>query len=391
MVAKGLSQGYRSSVDGDFVSPNPHFWRYTDSAVETYFHKNDNFAYNISNPNAKDTWSSYTNEGSYRYNNSFVDETTYKSFLEQQALGRLLDSLRGSNEIVVDIAEWGQTKALFGSYKKATGVLGNLTADLLSRRYRSTLRAASAAYLAVRYGVNPLISTVFQTAELLLDRIDVQVYAVEGRALRESSSWTSYNVAEGPPCSVSRPVRVFVETSHRVQCKALYTVKSRTFDIAAGLSSFNPAAIAWELLPGSFIFDWFVGVGDYLRLVENMLLYQSNLVGGYTTNTFRRHQSEALQYEGTCYGGSSSARYTRNDKSRTIYKFKSRVLGLPWASVTHPRFNFSLGKDNIRALDAVALLTTRVIHGDRRRARNAFEEVTGKYYTRDSTGRYSFS
>jgi hypothetical protein len=59
---------------------------------------------------------------------------------------------------------------------------------------------------------------------------------------------------------------------------------SRLLDLAKW-SSFNPASVTWELLPYSFVVDWFVDVGGYLRDLESAFLYQSSFVRGYFTHT----------------------------------------------------------------------------------------------------------
>lgn len=51
----------------------------------------------------------------------------------------------------------------------------------------------------------------------------------------------------------------------------------------------NPALVAWELVPFSFVFDWFISVGQYLQgitalhgvtILKAMQSYEEHVVGG---------------------------------------------------------------------------------------------------------------
>lgn len=45
--------------------------------------------------------------------------------------------------------------------------------------------------------------------------------------------------------------------------------------MAATYTSMNPASIRWETLPYSFVADWFVGIGDFLRSCESATIYNT--------------------------------------------------------------------------------------------------------------------
>jgi hypothetical protein len=53
----------------------------------------------------------------------------------------------------------------------------------------------------------------------------------------------------------------------RVKCVIHAKVKSESLTRLKQLGLANPAAIAWELVPFSFVFDWFVPVGEFLNAV----------------------------------------------------------------------------------------------------------------------------
>ena len=48
-------------------------------------------------------------------------------------------------------------------------------------------------------------------------------------------------------------------------------------------TSMNPASIKWELVPYSFVVDWFYDIGSYLRGCETSTIYSSVFKAGWTS------------------------------------------------------------------------------------------------------------
>jgi len=123
-------------------------------------------------------------------------------------------------------------------------------------------------------------------------------------------------------------------------------------------SSLNPVAIGWELVPYSFVVDWFIDVGSYLRDLETYWLFNSIFRGGYKSTLFRG------QLSGTCgYSDFFAANYftavkaiaaTRNHKKTQF----NRVLLSSYPCPNLPRVNTDLSSG--RLLTAAALLAQRL-------------------------------
>lgn len=122
--------------------------------------------------------------------------------------------------------------------------------------------------LAHRYGIMPLLSDVYGSAQLLAEKDlgDPQRYKsyVKGSA---SSSSKTRTVFDGQVFSNQYGARL--TTTTRKTWKAMVRLDVHLDNPAlASLTSAgftNPAALVWELLPGSFIADWFVPIADYLN------------------------------------------------------------------------------------------------------------------------------
>lgn len=113
-----------------------------------------------------------------------------------------------------------------------------------------------------------------------------------------------------------------------------------------GLS--NPLILAWELVPYSFVVDWFVGVGSYLNNLDATIglqfnsgtkTLQSSLHGSTSWKT-----SKVKSWEGVCY--TNGRQFIREDKNRTVLtSFPAPAL------VVDPDLGVS------RVLSGIALLT----------------------------------
>lgn len=62
-------------------------------------------------------------------------------------------------------------------------------------------------------------------------------------------------------------------------------------------SSLNPVSIAWELVPYSFVVDWFYDIGSFLRDTETAYLNNSRFDGGFNTTIWAFETSERIRYD----------------------------------------------------------------------------------------------
>jgi hypothetical protein len=110
-------------------------------------------------------------------------------------------------------------------------------------------------------------------------------------------------------------------------------------------TSLNPASIAYELIPYSFVVDWFVNIGGYLRSLETALLNQTAFIGGYS--------SELLAYDCKFNARGRSSTILREAFGTVSYSRFDRTLINSYPLPRYPKFEIGLGSSQM--LSAAAL------------------------------------
>lgn len=231
-----------------------------------------------------------------------------------------------------------------GQFKKAARTLGIATPTPSARN----------SWLGYRYGWVPLLGDVASAAEaaasVLYKKPEMQHVLCRGSKsesstmTRYSSSTSDYTFGSGLKSSARD---VFKLT--RTETKAWLTVrcKSRTFMRLEQFGLANPLALAWELVPFSFVADWFIGIGNYLN-AQTALLGLEVVDGGYSTLSTRRLRSTALlpaNTSQTVYGGSTPSYAVESRK----YARRSWTGGVPT-----PKIEVNLNLNRI--IDSAALI-----------------------------------
>lgn len=203
--------------------------------------------------------------------------TLYPSYdwssLEAKALAKLTDEVRGDLDLSVDLAEAGKTIKML----RLTDHVVNTLRTIKSRRL-GALKAAGALWLMNTYGLQPTLQSIFGLADENLRTVINKTERYKVRA----SEW--FYPDKCNVLAVVGSVDFPVPKGSRLKTSITYGMDLRTdqFDITR-FSSLNPASIAWELMPLSFVYDWFFNVGGYLRQMETCLLYANRFRSGYKT------------------------------------------------------------------------------------------------------------
>lgn len=126
------------------------------------------------------------------------------------------------------------------------------------QRFNDTVKSSlspSEKWLQVQYGWKPMMSDVYGALETLGNkRIEDCWFTAHGSAkqwIKTSQVWTGYGYGVCQGYLACKYTLIGLPTNEPS------TVWSR-----AGIT--NPALLAWELTPFSFVWDWFNPVGDYL-------------------------------------------------------------------------------------------------------------------------------
>lgn len=204
-------------------------------------------------------------------------------------------------------------------------------------------------WLELQYGWKPLLQDAYGAAELLASHISNERFntTVKGQA---TSGYT--NVIKGAYPNPTQIGKVTIKAKLGLQ----FVLDSNARARLAQTGIDNPALLAWELLPFSFVVDWFLPVGNYLEALNAFSGFE--FVSGWSSSLTR--WEGIAEYSGrsaTVWNG-SFYEYTMHGGSYVFQSYKyerSRLDTIP--SALPPSFKNPIGGEPItRLLTATALL-----------------------------------
>lgn len=188
-----------------------------------------------------------------------------------EALNKVADAIRGhSFNLAVFGAEARQTIDLIkntcsqvlvtvklitqGDWKSALTALRLTPGQQTIKKFRKKVEAGdfSGALLAIRYGWEPLLQDLYQ---LML--------AVEGRSknrglvFRGAKRVTQTADVSSDPAHYPMPGQQSCTVKYKV-------ILTEATTVVRNLGLLDPATVAWEKTPWSFVVDWFIPIGNYL-------------------------------------------------------------------------------------------------------------------------------
>lgn len=119
---------------------------------------------------------------------------------------------------------------------------------------------ASALWLEYWFGWSPLVADIGNVVDVLQGDVP---YGQRLRGRGSAKTKLKKTLAGIPPSIVEQDAR------SRCQIIGKVTVTNHDLYLANKLGFVNPALIAWELVPFSFLIDWFYPVGDFLASMTN--------------------------------------------------------------------------------------------------------------------------
>lgn len=209
-------------------------------------------------------------------------------------------------------------------------------ANLLRVRYPP--RRLTSDWLAYQYGVKPFLSDVHGAMESLYKTLnrDPLDWAITGKGRASGALYLEEQFLGGPgqPDSARVVHRGTESCFVRVDAGPTQALLSA----AASLGLTNPATVAWELIPFSFVVDWFLPIGDYFSTLDST--YGLQFLGGSLSSRVQYTSEINRGIPGSDTWGASNARYSafhsgwakRMYLNRSVYSEFPAARPLYWKS-----------------------------------------------------------
>jgi hypothetical protein len=114
-------------------------------------------------------------------------------------------------------------------------------------------------WLALQYGWRPLINDVYSSMEVL-----AQASSKPRKFMVSSSKSFNWSKSSSPGNWYGVPYTRVDAGSYTRKYVYIFSYSNEVLTDLSSLGVTNPAAIAWELLPWSFVADWFIPIGNYI-------------------------------------------------------------------------------------------------------------------------------
>lgn len=279
----------------------------------------------------------------------------FSSDLYNRCVDIINGKVRGDLDLSVDAFQAKQTARQFKAGELVTDFFRDIST--WDRRHKTSNNVARALAKAIPiaklagalrltwvYGWKPLIEDFYGVLDEGL-RSYINQYQTYNAVSKSSHTYECEGLVEAGGDNLA-PFRV----TRKETCRVSVTLDTNNLPGMANWTSLNPASIAWEVLPFSFVIDWFIDVGSTLRSIETAMLYNRAFKTGFVSRiVVNRGESAGGLSKYTYYSLFATGHWTFTsvDFNRTVLSsFPIRTL---------PSVN--LGLSSPRLFNACALLT----------------------------------
>jgi hypothetical protein len=166
-------------------------------------------------------------------------------------------------------------------------------ADARNAKRKLTTKDIAGAHLALVYGWLPTLSDVAAAAEAY------EVLTQKPRTSRVMAARGVVSQVEG-----SQSPTLYTCPGIKISSKRAIYVMTEQLSAPRSLGLTDPLSVAWELVPWSFVADWFVPVGTYLSVLGTI----PHLTGEILTQTYVRSYTKCDALGNPQYIGGSNTR-----------------------------------------------------------------------------------
>jgi hypothetical protein len=213
--------------------------------------------------------------------------------INPDSMSRNLGILKGTdgyNQAVTEcLLKLNESKAQLGQYlaetKQVAESVAGLGTELLETllavkhgrfvppKFGKVLTRGRDAYLQWNFGWKPLCSDIHDQYKLLTEGLNIGNVL---KAKRTVKTPYDYSTTIGGD-------KVDVKVKHTDTCKIWASLSGETLAKAQAMSIVNPLSVAWEVIPYSFVVDWFAPVGNTIAALTATA--GLDFVGGYSGQT----------------------------------------------------------------------------------------------------------
>ncbi len=274
---------------------------------------------------------------------------------ENTALSRLNEKVRGGLDLSVAIGESSETRRMV----KAIGSWDRWFKGFGPKRWAKE-------WLEYTYGWKPLLSDIYNATQDLKRKNDSMLhFSARASEQREASGTRSLGrpdiVGDGTGFIIQEGPVLTSKTGGIAKASCMYGITLKPpskLSNAARWTSLNPLSIAWELMPYSFVIDWFVDVGSYLRDIETSLIYGPEFVSGFKSSLKIMNVSESIDYNHRGTNSFFDGVMVVNASNKVDYKVFNRSILTTYPLPHLPQVKTDLSWK--RLMSAAALLTQQL-------------------------------
>lgn len=279
--------------------------------------------------------------------------------VELQALANAIaKATEPKAQLGVTLGELPETINMFRDPLKKLEREGYKFRKLLPRNVRAFSSFVQNAWLGVRYGVMPALSEVDTYRNIINTGLDRAISDL----LKEKAGWKSVKTKTQTSFIRDSTIGAWlhgtetVEAGVQVSATAYYRRTRSVNSEALGMDVSSILPTLWELVPYSFVLDWFIDVGGWLQRLcpNNSVIHIGNCL------STKNYVKTTTNVSGASYNSYITSRYPMTALSSQFVLEKqaySRSVGL-----TLPAYPLVLRRDLglARQIDSVLLSLQRV-------------------------------
>lgn len=226
-----------------------------------------------------------------------------------------------SFNLAQNLAEYRQACSMFGKF--ASDVVSVFHTLRSGRGFEKFIRALQSPrtrkekalanrWLEYQFGLSPLMSDLYEASEWTANKIR------QGFPRIAEASHTNRlrSVTNGGNNNGWAECRFYEERT--VRKKAAYWIRDESLAQLAQVGITNPALLAWELVPYSFVIDWAIPIGNWLSSLDALVAVRDMKIV-VTDYKFKKLESS------DCCGEHNKAQSYNRSSARTV----QTTLGLP--------------------------------------------------------------